>query len=127
MSVLTKNVKRNMSALIIWRYRNGISILFVNWYAAVVSLGLIHLYLASPCKPPISSFIGWVYILVRAPYRVGDRIEIGDARGDVIDVGYLDTTLWEIAGAIRTPIIRAAGRIWCGFIPVPDHHTSRRR
>jgi small-conductance mechanosensitive channel len=29
---------------------------------------------------------------------VGDRIEIGEARGDVIDVGYLDTTLWEIGG-----------------------------
>src|SRR5207249_3294325 len=40
----------------------------------------------------------WVYILIRAPYRVGDRIQIGDARGDVIDVGYLDTTLWEIGG-----------------------------
>src|SRR6266566_3453703 len=49
-------------------------------------------------QTPISSFIGWVYILIRAPYRVGDRIQIGDARGDVIDVGYLDTTLWEIGG-----------------------------
>ena len=36
--------------------------------------------------------------MVRAPYRVGDRIQIGDARGDVIDVSYLDTTLWEIGG-----------------------------
>src|SRR5262249_13082015 len=49
-------------------------------------------------QTPISSFIGWVYILTRAPYRVGDRIQIGDARGDVIDVSYLDTTLWEIGG-----------------------------
>jgi small-conductance mechanosensitive channel len=32
---------------------------------------------------------------VRAPYRIGDRIRIGDVRGDVIDVGYLDTSLWE--------------------------------
>jgi small-conductance mechanosensitive channel len=29
---------------------------------------------------------------------VGDRIKIGDATGDVIDVGYLDTTLWEFGG-----------------------------
>lgn len=28
----------------------------------------------------------------------GDRIKIGDATGDVIDVGYLDTTLWEFGG-----------------------------
>jgi small-conductance mechanosensitive channel len=36
--------------------------------------------------------------LARRPYRVGDRIEIEDSRGDVIDVSYLDTTLWEIGG-----------------------------
>jgi small-conductance mechanosensitive channel len=75
-----------------------ISVLFVNWYAAVVGLGLVSLVLGFALQTPISSFIGWIYILLRAPYRVGDRIEIGDARGDVIDVGYLDTTLWEIGG-----------------------------
>src|ERR1044071_3406665 len=75
-----------------------ISVLFVNWYTAVVSLGLISLILGFALQTPISSFIGWIYILIRAPYRVGDRIEIGDARGDVIDVSYLDTTLWEIGG-----------------------------
>jgi small-conductance mechanosensitive channel len=75
-----------------------ISVLFVNWYTAVVSLGLISLILGFALQTPISSFIGWIYILARAPYRVGDRIEIGDARGDVIDVSYLDTTLWEIGG-----------------------------
>ena len=76
-----------------------ISVLFVNWYTAVVSLGLISLVLGFALQTPISSFIGWIYILLRAPYRVGDRIQIGDARGDVIDVSYLDTTLWEIRGA----------------------------
>jgi small-conductance mechanosensitive channel len=29
---------------------------------------------------------------------VGDRIKIGGATGDVIDVSYLDTTLWEFGG-----------------------------
>src|SRR5437899_196709 len=61
-----------------------ISVLFVNWYTAVVSLGLISLVLGFALQTPISSLIGWVYILIRAPYRVGDRIQIGDARGDVI-------------------------------------------
>ena len=75
-----------------------ISLLFVEWYAAVVSLGLISLILGFALQTPISSFVGWIYILTRAPYRVGDRIEIGDVRGDVIDVSYLDTTVWEIGG-----------------------------
>jgi small-conductance mechanosensitive channel len=76
----------------------AISVLFVNWYAAVVSLGLISLILGFALQMPISSFIAWIYILARAPYRVGDRIRIGDAHGDVIDVSYLDTTLWEFGG-----------------------------
>jgi small-conductance mechanosensitive channel len=46
----------------------------------------------------MKSFIAWIYILVRQPFRVGDRIKIDDATGDVIDVGYLDTTLWEFGG-----------------------------
>ena len=75
-----------------------ISILFTNWYTAVVSVGLISLILGFALQTPITSFIGWIYILARAPYRVGDRIKIGEATGDVIDVSYLDTTLWEFGG-----------------------------
>src|SRR5712672_1310212 len=75
-----------------------VSILFQNWYTAVVSLGLISLILGFALQTPITSFIGWIYLLSRAPYRVGDRIKIGEATGDVIDVSYLDTTLWEFGG-----------------------------
>ena len=75
-----------------------VSILFQNWYTAVVSLGLLSLILGFALQTPIASFIGWIYLLARTPYRVGDRIKIGDATGDVIDVSYLDTTLWEFGG-----------------------------
>ncbi len=75
-----------------------VSMLFANWYAAVASLGLISLVLGFALQTPITSFIGWVYILARRPYRVGDRISIGEATGDVIEVTYLDTTLWEVGG-----------------------------
>jgi len=72
--------------------------LFVNWYTAVVSLGLISVILGFALQTPTTSLLGWVYIIVKAPYRVGDRIKIGDATGDVIEVDYLDTTLWEFGG-----------------------------
>jgi len=76
----------------------AVSIVFVNWYTAIVSIGLISLILGFALQTPITSFIGWIYILVRTPYRVGDRIKIGEATGDVIDVSYLDTTIWEFGG-----------------------------
>ena len=76
----------------------ALSILFANWYTAVVSFGLISLILGFALQTPITSFIGWIYILAKVPYRVGDRIKIAEATGDVIDVSYLDTTLWEFGG-----------------------------
>jgi small-conductance mechanosensitive channel len=76
----------------------ALTAVFTNWYTAVVSFGVLSLVVGLAVQTPFTSLLGWVYILVRAPYRVGDRIRIGDAKGDVIDVGYLDTTLWEFGG-----------------------------
>src|SRR5947208_14694934 len=75
-----------------------ISVVFVNWYPAVAALGVGSIIVGLAVQAPMKSFIAWIYILVRRPFRVGDRIKIGDATGDVIDVGYLDTTLWEFGG-----------------------------
>ena len=76
----------------------GVSVIFVNWYAALTALGVGSVIVGLAVQTPMKSFIAWIYILVRRPYQVGDRIKIGDATGDVIDVGYLDTTLWEFGG-----------------------------
>ena len=76
----------------------AVSVIFVNWYAALTALGVGSLVIGLAVQTPMKSFVAWIYILVRQPYRVGDRIKIDDATGDVIDVGYLDTTLWEFGG-----------------------------
>jgi small-conductance mechanosensitive channel len=77
----------------------GLSIFFANWYTALISVGVVSIIVGLAVQTPMTSFIGWIYILVRRPYRVGDRIKIGDATGDVIDVSYIDTTLWEFGGS----------------------------
>ena len=91
---------RRVSRLVLWLVIAFfvLTIFFQNWYTAVVSFGLISLILGFALQTPITSFIGWIYILVREPFRVGDRIKIGTVTGDVIDVNYLDTTLWEFGG-----------------------------
>jgi small-conductance mechanosensitive channel len=88
-----------------------LSILFANWYTAAVSLGLLSLVLGFALQAPISSFIGWVYLIVKTPYKVGDRIAIDNATGDVIDVSYLDTTLWEFGGPMISTTHHPSGRI----------------
>jgi small-conductance mechanosensitive channel len=89
----------------------ALSVLFANWYTAAVSFGLLSLILGFALQAPISSFIGWVYLVVKSPYKVGDRIAIGEASGDVIDVSYLDTTLWEFGGPTITTANHPSGRI----------------
>jgi small-conductance mechanosensitive channel len=98
-AVYQYNLKRVLR-LVLWLVIGFfvLTIFFQNWYTAVVSFGLISLILGFALQTPITSFIGWIYILVREPYRVGDRIKIGTATGDVIEVNYLDTTLWEVGG-----------------------------
>jgi small-conductance mechanosensitive channel len=75
-----------------------ITFLFDKWYTAAVSLGLFSLILGFALQTPISSLIGWLYIVFRAPYRIGDRIQVGTFTGDVVEISYLDTTLWEFHG-----------------------------
>ena len=89
----------------------ALSVLFANWYTAAVSFGLLSLILGFALQAPISSFIGWVYLIIKTPYKVGDRIAIGEASGDVIDVSYLDTTLWEFGGPTLSTANHPSGRI----------------
>ena len=79
-----------------------ISLVSENWYTAAVSLGLVSLLLGFALQTPISSLIAWLYIIIRTPYHIGDRIQIEDFKGDVVEINYLDTTLWEFGGAYLT-------------------------
>lgn len=74
------------------------SFLFQNLYATVVSFGLISLVLGFALQAPITSFIAWLYIVFRQPYKVGHRIQINGMRGDVVEVNYLDTKILECSG-----------------------------
>jgi small-conductance mechanosensitive channel len=86
-----------------------LSVFYANWYTAVVSLGLLSIILGFALQTPILSFIGWIYIVIRKPFKIGDRIRVGENEGDVIDIDYLDTTMWEIKGSLSTD--HPSGRI----------------
>ena len=47
-------------------------------------------------KDIILSALGWWMKTVSGAYRIGDRIRVGDFRGDVIDYGLLSTTLMAV-------------------------------
>lgn len=87
-----------------------VGFLFQNLYTTAISLGLFSLILGFALQTPISSLIGWVYLITRRPYKVGDRIQIGMIKGDVVSIGYFDTTILEFSG-IYLENDRLSGRV----------------
>jgi small-conductance mechanosensitive channel len=59
-------------------------------------LGLLSAGLAVAFKDVLVGLAGWMYIVAQKPFRVGDRIELGEFSGDVIDSGPLMFTVLEI-------------------------------
>lgn len=59
-------------------------------------LGLLSAGIAIALADVFLNLAGWLYIIFRRPFRVGDRVELGGEAGDVIDVRAFRFTLLEI-------------------------------
>ena len=78
-----------------------ISIIIANiWLEGIESiatyLGLVSAGIAIALKEPLTNLTGWLYIIWRSPFNVGDRIQLGHETGDVIDTNLFNFTLMEI-------------------------------
>jgi small-conductance mechanosensitive channel len=59
-------------------------------------LGLVSAGIAIALADLLKNMAGWLYIVVRRPLWLGDRVEIDGTRGDVVDVRLFRFTLMEI-------------------------------
>ena len=59
-------------------------------------LGLVSAGIAIAMHDSISNLAGWVFLISRKPFKVGDRIEIDGLKGDVVDIRLNQFTLVEI-------------------------------
>lgn len=69
-----------------------------NWVSVLFSLGVLGFAITFALQQPLFSLIGWLYIMIKRPYQVGDRIAIEDIRGDVVSIDFFVTEIWEIDG-----------------------------
>ena len=69
-----------------------------QWVGVLLSLGVVGFAITFALQQPLLSLLGWVYIMLKRPYAVGDRVKIEESKGDVIEVDFLVTTLWEVDG-----------------------------
>lgn len=72
------------------------------WFEAFDSLptylGLVSAGIAIALADVLKNLVGWVYILGRKPFQVGDRIEVQEYKGDVVDIRLFRFSLMEIDG-----------------------------
>ena len=63
---------------------------------AATYLGLITAGLTIALQDPLTNLVGWLFLVWRRPFSVGDRIQVGNQAGDVIDIRFFQFTLMEI-------------------------------
>ena len=87
---------------IIWFLALMIMILSMsgNIAAAGISLGIFGAGIAFAMQQPLTCLVGWIFVVMRRPYAIGDRIMIDNVRGDVIDLTMLYTILRELGGDV---------------------------
>ena len=72
-------------------------------------LGLLTAGIAIALKDPLVNVAAWFFILIRQPFKVGDRIQIGNFSGDVIDIRIFQFSLIEIGNWVDAD--QSTGRV----------------
>jgi len=113
-----------------WRKNISYAVVFVGilligrtWIEAIGSLatflGLLSAGLAIALRDPVTDIAGWVFLMWRKPFEVGDRIQIGDIKGDIVDIRIFKFTVLEIGNWVHAD--QSTGRL----IHIPNHLVLR--
>ncbi len=97
-----------------YRWRKGITYAAVIMALVILSriwlidfggfatyVGLLSAGVAIALKDPLASLAAWLFILWRRPFEVGDRIQLGEHSGDVVDLRLFQFTLLEIGNWVQ--------------------------
>lgn len=106
------------------RFRLRKNSLYVGWSLLLVVLlaiwftqlgnvgsfiGILSAGIAIALSDVLKNLAGWIYILFRRPFKPGDRVEIGEFAGDVIDIRVFRFSLLEIRNWVDAD--QSTGRI----------------
>ena len=114
-------------ALFYWRkgtsyvaFAIGAALISAIWFRGIgelaTYLGLVSAGLAVALKDPLTNIFGWMYIIWQRPFAVGDRVEIGGVRGDVVDQRMFAFSMLEVGNWVFED--QSTGRL----VHVPNAH-----
>ena len=109
-----KNHERRYLANKTAGYAFGFILIISTWRiwlgnGLIVHIGLLSAGLAIALKDPLTNLAGWLFITMRKPFAVGDRIEINRVQGDVIDQRPFAFSIIEIGNWVDAD--QSTGRI----------------
>jgi len=91
----------------------GILIVARVWFAGIQPIinyiGIVSAGLAIALHDTVANLAGWLFILWRRPFQVGDRVEIDGVAGDVIDIRLFQFSVLEIGNWVQAD--HSTGRI----------------
>lgn len=108
---LSKRMIRNRVRDVDVRYRLGKGVQLLGYGAMIlpvaliyrehlggltIALGVAGAGIAFALQEVIASIAGWAAVSFGGFFEVGDRVQLGGIKGDVIDIGILRTTLMEL-------------------------------
>jgi small-conductance mechanosensitive channel len=70
------------------------------WSSFGVFLGLLSAAIGFALQQPITGIAAWIMVVTKRPFDIGDRIIIGDVKGDVVDFNLTHVHVMEIGGLI---------------------------
>jgi small-conductance mechanosensitive channel len=104
----TKKQRNNLMVFLsIWKYSFAILIIiglifFLGGDITGLGLwaGLLTAALGWALQKPITGVAGYLMVIIKKPFQLGDRVMIGTVKGDVIDISLTHIYLREIGGTI---------------------------
>ncbi len=79
-------------------------------------IGIFSAGLAIIFKDFFLSILGWIFIILRKPFELGDRIQVGDIKGDVVDIRIFMFTLIEVGNWVDSD--QSTGRL----VHIPNYY-----
>lgn len=88
----------------------GVALVWANQFGDFATyLGLLSAGLAIAFQDPIVNMAGWYFILVQKPFKVGDRIQVENQIGDVVDINLFQFSIVEVGNWVGDE--QSTGRI----------------
>ena len=91
---------RKISSALITLIAGGmlLAIFFKETTTLIIAYGVFSAGLVIALQDVFRNLAGGIMLLVTRPFNAGDRIQMGESFGDVLDITYFHTTLMEIQG-----------------------------